>query len=232
MKADSWMPVYVGDYLRDTMHLTTEQHGAYLLLLFCCWFARGLLDDNDAILAGVCKATPEYWKTNLRPVLVKFFEVKDGKWISKRVAEERLKADNLCEFRRKIGSRGGSNKAANALANATPNGKTLLKQNPTPSESPSPSLERDSASTDAGIPTWTEVQTEASMRAVTPETAKSFFDHHQDNNLWINGHKVLINWRSKLRNWQVKDRVFSPKKREETPPGDWRKNLDIGSTFG
>jgi hypothetical protein len=61
VKTDIWMPVFIGDYLADTMHLSTEQHGAYLLLLFHLW-RRGSLRDEDAVLAQISGLGESAWK--------------------------------------------------------------------------------------------------------------------------------------------------------------------------
>jgi uncharacterized protein YdaU (DUF1376 family) len=42
MSSLPYMPFFVGDHLRDTRHLTTEEQGAYLLLIFEYWTKGGL----------------------------------------------------------------------------------------------------------------------------------------------------------------------------------------------
>jgi hypothetical protein len=53
------MPLYVGDYLADTGRLTTEQPGAYLLLILDYW-RNGALPD-DSILATICGLSATAW---------------------------------------------------------------------------------------------------------------------------------------------------------------------------
>jgi uncharacterized protein YdaU (DUF1376 family) len=83
------MPVFIGDYLADTMHLSTEQHGAYLLLLFHLW-RRGTLPDDDGALAQITGLSRNTW-SQARPVLAEFFQIQDGLWRHGRVERERIR---------------------------------------------------------------------------------------------------------------------------------------------
>lgn len=86
-KVDAWMPLWIGAYMADTMTLTTQQHGAYLLLLFAYWRNRGPLVDDDEDLAAITKASPADWR-KLRAKLTRFFDVADGKWVHGRADKE------------------------------------------------------------------------------------------------------------------------------------------------
>ena len=54
-KVDIYLPFYVGDYLRDTSDLSTEEHGAYLLLLFHAWPTGGRITSDQRRLARIAK---------------------------------------------------------------------------------------------------------------------------------------------------------------------------------
>lgn len=133
-RADTWMPIYWGDYLRDTMHLRAEGHGAYLLLIAAYWCNGSPLPDNDDYLSAVAKLELKAWQ-KLKPVLANFFEVADGKWRHGRIDKEIERANYISKVRQEAGKRGGK-----AKANATNLLEQTGKQNPTPSQSPSPEV--------------------------------------------------------------------------------------------
>lgn len=149
-KADTWMPFYVGDYLADTMLLTTLQHGAYLLLMLACWKAGGSLPDDDGALASASKLTPADWK-RYAPALRRFFDARDGKLFHKRISHELERARNLSDKRTEAGKKGGRPAKQNQKeTNRFPDGSAKAKQNETPSPSPKPTTSDADAS--AGKP--------------------------------------------------------------------------------
>lgn len=104
--SDTWMPLYVGDYLSATTRLTTEQHGAYILLLLDYW-KSGPPPNNDAVLAQIARMSPAAWR-KAKPAIIGFFELSDGQLIQKRVEKERARAAEITEERSKAGKAGAA----------------------------------------------------------------------------------------------------------------------------
>lgn len=102
-KKDQWMPLYVAEYLADTGHLTTAQHGAYLLLLMHYWRKRSLPDD-DKQLAAITKLPLRLWLDS-KETLQAFFM--DG-WRHRRVEEELQRRANINQKRAIAGAVGGT----------------------------------------------------------------------------------------------------------------------------
>lgn len=90
-RPDAYMPMFWGDYLRDTGHLGAVEHGGYLLLIGHYWTSGKPLPDNDVMLARIARMTPDEWK-QARPILEAFFQVTDGVWRHRRVEAELAKA--------------------------------------------------------------------------------------------------------------------------------------------
>ena len=128
-----WMPVYVADYLADTARLTTEQHGAYLLLLFDYW-RNGALPDDDATLARVCRLSADAWSMHSASLRSFFFKGEDGLLHQKRIDAEIAKAQlnqAVSSDRAKKAAAARWNK--DAPSNAPSITQALLVQCPSPS---------------------------------------------------------------------------------------------------
>lgn len=91
MAERSWMPMYWGDYLRDTMHLSHSESGAYLALIAAYWINGKPLPDDDKQLARIIKCSRFQWLA-LRFSIQAFFTITDGVWIHKRVEKELLRS--------------------------------------------------------------------------------------------------------------------------------------------
>jgi uncharacterized protein YdaU (DUF1376 family) len=97
-----WMPLYVGDYLGDTGHLTTAQHGAYLLLMMHYW-RKGELPDDDRQLSKITKLPLRTW-CEYRATLQDFFY--EG-WKHKRIDAELQRMMRVSAKRAIAGQKGG-----------------------------------------------------------------------------------------------------------------------------
>jgi len=105
------LPLFTDAYLADTRHLTTEEHGAYLLLLMCAWRTRGCaLKDDDLLLSRIAGVSKARWR-RLRPSLSDFFLVHNGQWQQKKLSHIYETVSKKVERNRMNGAKGGHAKA-------------------------------------------------------------------------------------------------------------------------
>jgi len=140
-KADIWMPLYIGDYLADTTRLTTEQHGAYLLLIMDYW-RNGSPPDDDAILGNITKMAPKDWR-RVKSAVMKFFTLEDGAWTHSRIEKElsdaangKLKAEE--KAKKAAEARWGKQQPTHTSSNAPSNAPSISQamHEECPSQSP------------------------------------------------------------------------------------------------
>ncbi|MEW9615922.1 DUF1376 domain-containing protein [Shinella sp. S4-D37] len=80
-------PLWTDAYLADTGHLTTIEHGAYMLLLMTMWRAGGSLPNDDKQLARYARMTAAQW-ARIKPTMMPFFKVSPDSITQGRLTDE------------------------------------------------------------------------------------------------------------------------------------------------
>lgn len=119
------MPVWVADYLADTTHLDTLQHGTYWLLMLRYWI-HGALPDDDVQLAKITGLAMEAWERE-RPVMLALF--KGGHLKHKRIDKEIKKAKAISRKRSKAAKSRGKSMPGQPTDNAGKSPPTTASAN-------------------------------------------------------------------------------------------------------
>lgn len=88
------MPLWTDAYLGDTLHLSLEEHGAYLKLLMIMWRSDdGCILDDDRRISTMLGITLKKWTGKIKPAIWPFLEPKsDGKVTQKKLQKVRKNA--------------------------------------------------------------------------------------------------------------------------------------------
>lgn len=120
---------HLGDYAKDTAHLTIIEHGAYCLLLDRYYSTEQGIPADQA--HRVARARTKEEKAAVDAVLSEFFSLVDGIWRNGRADEEIVKAQSKIKAAQENGRRGGRPKSDKNKTQEKPSGFSVGSENGT-----------------------------------------------------------------------------------------------------
>ena len=139
------MPMYWDAYLADTTHLTTEEHGAYMLLLAAMWRRNGWVPDDDKDNARILGLTPAKWRRIKARLMetVSGFRVEEGKITQEKLQKTWKNTQEKIDRNRSNGAKGGRPKSSKNKGMAKAKGYVSVNPNQSiPEPEPEP-IKRD-----------------------------------------------------------------------------------------
>jgi uncharacterized protein YdaU (DUF1376 family) len=213
------MPLFIGEYLADTMHLSTTEHGGYLLLLMAYWRNQGPLPDDDATLCAIARVSQCDWSA-MRVRLAELFQVENGRWRHARLDEELTAAQARREAKSKAGKAGNavrwgekSQRDDSATRKTVANPIAQHRSSPSPSPIAGESV-RAPAAHEVERPSLAEVKFYANSIGLAEWKAQDWFDEMEGCG-WLDfNHRPVSDWKAILRRvktkWEADGRPMQP----------------------
>lgn len=179
MAAVPFMPLYIADYMADTAHLTTVEHGAYLLLIMTYWQRGEALPDDDKKLARIVGLQGRNWK-RVRAEIEPFFDFRDNKWVHQRIERQLAAMRSQSRSNSLNGKKGGQARARISLSERQAKAKRSLSHTDTDTDTYTPLAKANGADGDSDKAFW--------------DAAKAYLAPHSNNpgaliGKWCKGRK-------------------------------------------
>jgi uncharacterized protein YdaU (DUF1376 family) len=199
------LPLFTDAYMADTRHLTTAQHGAYLLLLMTAWRMPDCkLPDDDKLLARWAGLDLRNW-VKMRPYIIEQFWATDdcGKLYQRRLQDERKFADTV----RRKNSQAGKASALKYKERHSTTVATKPQPNVNPLSLPSPTIKDNTIVLSKKratrlSPDWKideELGDWAFEQGLTVEEINA--EAYKFRDYWLGSGKVKVDWKATWRNW-------------------------------
>ena len=201
---------HIGDYLRDTAHLSLIEDAIYRRLLDLYYMRETPLVDDIPALCRLIRATADHAET-VGVILKEFFVLVDGCWRQKRadheISEANLAADRARENGRKSKGRprkpDGVNQITNPVISVNPEKtNTVPVANPEeyyPSPIPHPPTNTPKGVCRFAPPTPEEVREYAAQVGI-PLDPNRFVDFYASKG-WKVGKTPMKDWQAAVRTW-------------------------------
>jgi len=122
----AYLPLFTGDYLKDTRHLTPMRHGVYLLALMHCWDTKGPMPLDEQEQVGICNCRSGDEVEALRYVLGKYFIRMEDGWYNERMQTEVERSEAISKKRSRAGQAGARVTHSAASLRAAKNSQNVV----------------------------------------------------------------------------------------------------------
>lgn len=240
---------HIGDYRRDTAHLSLLEHGAYRQMLDTYYLSEKPFEGELNDIFRKLSARSQDEKSAVETILNEFFTLTEQGWTHKRCQLEiesyRMKADHS----RANGMKGGRPKKQTETKEKNPEGTqekpagfstetqvepsqklTINSETKEPETKEPESNEEDDFFSPAPVkrfrkPTMEEVEDYARLVGATRSDGQVMWDHWEAGG-WKRGNQEIKCWKAAFRSWKRQGWLPSQKQAAlDKPKIDWRNTL-------
>lgn len=214
MSKTPFMPLWVSDFLGDTLGLDAQEVGAYLLLIMAQWQAGGESLDPEKLprMARCGRSWPKVWAN-----IGHYFLSDEGGFYSPKCRELRKTVTSKRDVNSQNGALGGKAKALKSKGSAKANATKTPKRNP---DIPEPEPEREEGDRlDKSNPPPSSAAVEDVSDQFVATLAKAV-GYDQPPSAWLTtpSRSVIAGWMASLRQIEILKRAKASRSVHPEPP--------------